>query len=113
MMIKPTHPITLRAIAFQEGEFWSAQCLEYDIAAQAKKLTDLFHELRRVVAAHVVVCRELGRDPFDGLAQAPRYFWDLWDRANVRIETDDDDQETDITPAILPAIKLAETRAAC
>lgn len=36
---------TVRAVAFQSGDWWVAQCLEYAIATQARKLEDLPYEI--------------------------------------------------------------------
>jgi len=77
------------AVLFQEGEWWSAQCLEYDIAAQAKTLSALRYELQRVLTSHVCVALDLGREPFEGLDPAPQRFWEMFEGANMRIESED------------------------
>jgi len=77
----------ISAILFEEGEWWSAQCLEYDVAAQAKTLSDLLYELERVLVSHLCVAEELGRKPFEGLEPAPKKFWDLYQKAHARIVT--------------------------
>jgi hypothetical protein len=77
------------AVLFQEGEWWSAQCLEYDIAAQAKTLPDLRYELQRVLISHVCVALELGREPFEGLGSAPQKFWEMFEGAKMRVESED------------------------
>lgn len=59
---------------FEQGRFWVAQCLEYDIAMQARSLEQLFFEVGRVLAGHVAVADELGRLPFQGLEPAPEKF---------------------------------------
>jgi hypothetical protein len=71
----------IRAVLFEEGEWWSAQCLEYDIAAQAKTPLDLQDELVRVLAVHVAASAQLGREPFAEIKQAPQRFWDLYESA--------------------------------
>ena len=64
----------LRAVLFEEGGSWSAQCLEYDIAAQAKTLLDLHDEIARVLAAHIAASVQMGREPFEGIQPAPKRF---------------------------------------
>ncbi len=69
----------IRAVLFEEGGAWSAQFLDYDIAAQAKTLLDLQDEIARVLAVHVAPSLQMGREPFAGIKQAPRKFWDLFE----------------------------------
>jgi predicted RNase H-like HicB family nuclease len=85
-MRERTTAIRLSAVVFQEDGWWSAQCLEYDIAAQAKTLPDLHDELERVLAVHVAACLQIGREPFDGLEPAPRKFWDMYESADLKVE---------------------------
>src|SRR2546426_9529274 len=42
----------VRAVVFQEGEWLCAQCLEYDLVAQAKSLQQLSRALQGAPAAH-------------------------------------------------------------
>lgn len=72
------------AILFEEGDWWSAQCLEYDIAAQARTLSDLLYEVERVLVSHLCIAEELGRKPFEGLEPAPQKFWDMYQKAHAR-----------------------------
>src|SRR5262249_36631575 len=77
-----------RIVLLQEGDYWPAQCLEYDIAAQAKTLTDLREELERVVVVHIVLSIELGGEPFAVLEPEPLKFRDMFEKSGVRIEAD-------------------------
>ena len=56
-------------------ESWSAQCLEYDIATQAKELTALLDEVQRVLNAHLRLSEKLKIAPFANLKSAPPVFW--------------------------------------
>ena len=71
-------PHTISAVVFREGEFWVAQCLEYDIATQAKSLRDLQYELQRTLVGHIVASNEAGQQPFEKLAPAPKPYWDMF-----------------------------------
>jgi hypothetical protein len=106
----------INVILFEHGEWWSAQCLEYDIAAQAKSLSDLLYELERVLVSHLYIAEELGRQPFDGLGPAPQKFWDLYDRTHTRIEADNVPfrlpHPTAISP-VAPRLKVADSRELC
>jgi hypothetical protein len=76
----------LRTVLLEEGGGWSAQCLDYDIAAQAATLLDLHDELTRVLVAHVAASIQLGREPFSTIKPAPKKFWELYE-SGLRIES--------------------------
>jgi predicted RNase H-like HicB family nuclease len=80
---------------FPEGEHWIAQCKEFDIASQAHTMQDIFSEIGRVLAAHVVVAHELGRAPFQFLPACPDDVWQKCvDRAEaIRAEIEGTDAE--------------------
>lgn len=73
----------IRAIVFQEGEWLSAQCLEYDIATQAKTVEDLSYELQRILVGHIVTSRKLGKAPFEGVPKAPQKYWDMFEHSKI------------------------------
>jgi hypothetical protein len=80
----PSAPkLRIRAIIFEEDDWWCAQCLEYDIAAQARSLSDLQSELVRVLETHMIASVELGQAPFEGLPPAPKKFWQMYKTAAV------------------------------
>lgn len=62
---------------FEEDGAWSA--LDYDIAAQAKTLTDLQEAIVRALEVHVAVSVQMGREPFQDVKAAPRRLWDLYE----------------------------------
>ena len=66
---------TISAVLFRDGDWWVAQCVEYDIATQAKKLDDIYYEIERVLVGHLVVANELNRKPFENIPPAPSEFF--------------------------------------
>ena len=107
--------LKVSAVLFQDGQWWSAQCLEYDVAAQAQTLSDLQTEFQRVLISHLAIARELGRKPFEGIPPAPRKFWDLFKQSRLRVESDElpfRNPEPLGFPAVLPRLKIAEQHAA-
>lgn len=65
----------VRAVLFQEAGWWCAQCLEYDIATQAKTKEELKAELERAISIHIQLAVERAQEPFSYLPKAPeRYF---------------------------------------
>lgn len=73
----------LRFVVFQEGEWVAAQCLEYDIATQARTLDDLVHEVQRIIVGHIATSRKFHKRPFDGVPEAPRKFWDMFEKSKI------------------------------
>jgi hypothetical protein len=107
-----TSAFNIRAVLFEEGDWWCAQCLEYDITAQAHSLPELRYELERVLFAHICANVELGRQPFQGLEPAPKKFWKMYDSTPLRLEGDEDfsfRSPTEMTlPAVIAKMKIAE-----
>ena len=84
----------IRVIAFREGGLWVAQCLEYDIGAQAPDLDTLQSRFRMAVMAELQTSAERGVELFAGIDPAPEHFHRLWER-----------RSGGFTPAHPPAIK--------
>jgi predicted RNase H-like HicB family nuclease len=80
------NPYQIRAVVLQEGDWWVAQCLDYDIATQAKTIAELYDELERVLMGHMVMAREAGVAPFSGIPRAPKRYWDLFRDARLKLE---------------------------
>jgi hypothetical protein len=79
--------VALRVVVFQEGEWVCAQCLEYDIVAQAKTLQDCLYEFERLVAGHIAIAIANGLEPFQGLTRAPARFWQWFERSKIPLAT--------------------------
>ena len=73
--------LKLKAVLFQEEGWWVAQCLEYDIAAQAKTQADVVYELERILVGRCLVSSDKGCPPFAGVPPAPRRYWKTFERA--------------------------------
>lgn len=72
-----------RVVLFKEGKTWSAQCLEFDIATQAKTPRDLAFAIQRAIAGQILVAV-----PFKGLPPAPKRFWKMFE-SGVRLAPDE------------------------
>jgi hypothetical protein len=86
-MTETTGSIAVQALLIEKEDGWIAQCLEYDIVAQAQTFTGVNQELERILVSHIAVSLELGRTPFAGFKPAPRRFWDAFERTRTRIES--------------------------
>ena len=101
--------ITIRTLVIEKDEGWIAQCLDYDIVAQARTFPKLRAELERLLVSHVLASVASGREPFAGFTPAPQRYWDLYERTNARIELDDDEFESTSIPSILPKLKITHS----
>jgi hypothetical protein len=76
---------TIRAIVFKEGDFYVAQCLEYDIAAQGTDLEAAIDRLELTVEAEFETCALDGKAPKDCICPAPNYYHQLWDARSLEL----------------------------
>ena len=88
-------PIHVLVIEDKEAGYWSAQCLEYDIATQAKDFTGMLNELQRIVNCHIAFALKYKVEPFAGLKSAPSSFWKMYYYATTK---------TKKTPFQMPAV---------
>lgn len=74
---------TVRVVAFQDGDLWVAQCVEYDIAAFAKHLLKLPAALDRAILSNVCVNADAGHKGLEGIPRAPKIFEQLFKAAEA------------------------------
>src|SRR5262245_35981392 len=86
--MQDNHDIKISAVIFREGDLWIAQALEYDICIQAKSLEEVPKAFSRAVIANAVVCVDLGREPCEGIAPAPKKFWEMFRLAQLKMEAE-------------------------
>ena len=82
-MIEPT----IRAVVFQEGDWWVIHFLEYDLATAVRRLEDVSKEVERFLTAQIGASLECGIEPFHGFSLAPRKYWKMFESAGTRMET--------------------------
>lgn len=76
----------IRAIVFKEGEFYIAQCLEYDICAQAEDIETVLDRLDLTIEAEFEACCAMGVHAKDRIFPAPNYYHSLWEKRSMNIE---------------------------
>jgi len=74
-------PIELRIVAYREGDVFAAQCLEYDIAAQAPDLKTLLRRIDNAICREAEYTQQTHGEVFKGIAPAPDYFTALYEEA--------------------------------
>ena len=75
----------LRVVIFREEEMYVAQCIEFDIAAQAPTLEAVLDRLDLTVEAECQMSLEIGQTPFNGICPAPNHFHHLWEKGSMAI----------------------------
>lgn len=75
--------IPIRGLVFQEGDWLSVRCLEYDLATQARTLPQLYKSLTRLILGHIAVRLHHKQRPFESLPPAPRKYWDMFERSKI------------------------------
>ena len=75
-------------VLFERGPGeWVAQCLQYDIGAQASNIPDLLYELQRSLVGHIVISYENRLEPLESLPPAPEEYWHKWRQAEATVRT--------------------------
>ncbi|HYX22723.1 MAG TPA: hypothetical protein VFC23_01115 [Thermoanaerobaculia bacterium] len=90
---------TLRAVVFQEGDWWIIQLLEYDLATQVRRLEDVPGEFRRLLLGQMEANAAIGVEPFHGFSKAPRRFWTMYEQARALVTpTPLEEVENEVAP---------------
>jgi hypothetical protein len=76
----PDTQMRIRAILFRDSDLWVGQCIEYDIGAQAKTLTELHKKLELTVMFELHESLKRHGVPFKGIDPAPGRFADMWNK---------------------------------
>lgn len=100
------YPEKIRVILFRESDWWVAQCLEFDLAAQGKTWVEAIGELERVINGRIVVCQREGIDPFD-LPKAPQIYEELFKKA---APVEFNEVPTELPPGFLAFMQQKEIR---
>lgn len=106
---------TISGVLIQEADGrWSAQCLEYDIAAQAKTVHEVRYEVEKALIGHFIVSTELGIEPFASLGPAPQRYWEMFQNAKEKLVGERYSFRVlgKVVPPIQPELRVAELESA-
>jgi len=73
---------TISVLIERAGDWWVAQCLQHDLATQARTISELHYEIQRLLIAHIVACEHQGIEPFQ-IPPAPREFWAKYEATQI------------------------------
>jgi hypothetical protein len=76
-------PHIFHVVFFEDRGWWVAQCLERNLATASQDPRDLPSKLEAVLKVQIEADQEAGIEPFSALPQAPRRFWQMFQRAEL------------------------------
>lgn len=109
----------LSVLFLKEGDFWVAQCLQFDITSQGKSIADAQRSFERVLVAQIICDLEQGREALSSVPQAPAEMFELFKIAEplqqrdvpVRFPEPTTSQGSIPPPWMIPRLSLSELRA--
>jgi hypothetical protein len=75
----------IRAIVFKDGDFFVAQCLEYDVSAQSMTIDGVIDRLELTLEAEFEACETVGKNPKECIGPAQNYYHGLWDKRTLNV----------------------------
>ena len=72
-------PIAPNVVFYEDGDFWVAQAIEFDIAARADKPSKLPRAFERAVTGEPCRQSRTGRQRLEGISAAPERFRELFE----------------------------------
>ena len=78
--------IIMNAVAFNEGNVWIVQGIEYNLAAVARSVQDIPKAFANLLIERLHVAEHLGVQPFQGIAPAPQRFHQMFDEAMTEMK---------------------------
>ena len=107
--------ISISVIAYQEGDCWIAQGLEFDVTAQASSPQTVFEAIAAKLAAEVAISIDLGEEPLQGIKPAPQEFWRMYEASRMSVDAEVPPvriSDGAPIPRIVPRMKLGQLEAA-
>lgn len=71
----------LRIVAFQEGDSWIAQCVDYDLCVQGADLAQVKRRMEALIILEAEYTKANSGEAFAGLDPAPDYFAAMYEGA--------------------------------
>ena len=78
--------ISMNAVAFQEGNVWVVQGIEYNLAVVARSVQDIPKAFANALVERFLVADHLKVDPFQGLGPAPQRFHQMFEDAMIEMK---------------------------
>jgi len=76
-----TRPVLIRILLMPEGDFWVAQALEFDIAAQGRSEEAARIAFLKTLSAQIALDLQNHRQPLEGIKPAPAWYFEAYEQA--------------------------------
>lgn len=73
--------IRISVLLLQEENYWVAQCLEYDIAAQGKSISEAKKSFEKTIIGQIVLDLKDNLKPLNSIKKAPQMYFDMFKKA--------------------------------
>lgn len=80
------HIDAVNAVAYQEGDVWVVQGVNYDITTHTRDADKIVEALVKAVTENACISQALGREPLEGIKPAPKKFQKMFDQAVTRLQ---------------------------
>lgn len=97
-------PRDIRVLLKHEGGWWTAVCLDYFIAAQARERSQIEDAFSQAFLAHVFHAKSKGKKPFESLRPAPAKYHDDYKRGEPMADLSITDDPTRPRRALLRSL---------
>ena len=78
--------ISMNAVAFQDGDVWVVQGIQYNLVAMARNVQDIPKAFMNVLIDRLHVAEHLGVDPFQGIAPAHERFHKMFEASDTEVK---------------------------
>lgn len=85
--MKTPKTFNVSVLLLNENGLWIAQCLEYDITAQGKRIKEAMQAFEEVFVGQAVLDIEQGKKPFEGISKAPPEYWKMFNEGERLADT--------------------------
>ncbi len=100
--------VHINAVAYQEGEVWIIQGIEYDIVAFASDISKLTSAFAKAVVENACITEHLGRFPLAGIKPAPEHFKRMFEVSETELRSVKSHNNTIGKPVPDLSIRLAD-----
>lgn len=110
-----TMDFKIQTLLRQEDGWWVLQCLEYDIAAYGKRISEAIESFKNTFTGQVILDVKNGKEPLSGIGRAPEKYWDEFNSDECYAFNGKQDLsftgKTSFPPGmIIPPVEIIESR---
>jgi len=93
------HALVLRVLFVRDGDLWAAQCIDYDIAAQGRSITEAKTAFEQTIIGQILFDIKRGKQPLTDLRPAPESYREKFEAAEPLADTKPIEMPKGVPPA--------------